>query len=88
MIEVERFHELAGHFEFDEGQSRFKAETLAAERMGVKRWEAINAIRDGHSEKARDHREAHGRDAANNLPGVQPHPAKQNRPMPERHIQA
>jgi predicted aminopeptidase len=88
MIEVERFHELAGHFEFDEGHSRFQAETRAAERMGVKRWEAINAIRNGNSEEARDHRKAPRGNAANNLPGVQSHPAEQNRPMPKRHIQA
>lgn len=82
MIEAERFHELAGHFEFDEGMTRFKAETKAADRMGVKRWEAMNAIGNGHPAQARDHREAHGRNAANDLPGVQRGTAKQNRPMP------
>lgn len=56
-FEVERFEELAGMFEFDDGMSRFSAETKAAARFGMPRWkamEAANADRVGNSEAARD----------------------------------
>lgn len=48
-----------------------------------------DGISMGHSEHGRDHRmQAHGRDGAHHLPGVQRRAAQQDRPMLERHVQA
>lgn len=48
-------------------------------------------IEDGNSmgnySQARDHREANQRHTAHHMPGVQPHPAQQGGPVPERHVQ-
>lgn len=48
-----------------------------------------DGISMGHSERGRDHRlQAHGRDGAHNLPGVQRRAAEQVGPVLERHVQA
>ena len=57
----DQFEERAGVLEFDNGMTRFAAETEAARRQGVKRWEAIDAIRKRNSQAARDQRAAAGR---------------------------
>lgn len=41
-FDFERFEELAAVLEFDNGMTRFEAETEAARRQGVMRWEAMN----------------------------------------------
>lgn len=40
-VDFERFEETAAILEFDEGMARFDAETEAARRQGVQRWEAM-----------------------------------------------
>ena len=46
--EIEAWEERAAIQEFDGGLERFAAETAAAEAMGLKRYEVINAIRTRH----------------------------------------
>ena len=72
MIDAVRFFELAGHFEFDEGETRFRAETLAAERIGFKRHEVISAIRQRNLARRGDHRFPDGWKPEGDMPGVQP----------------
>ena len=88
MLDVDLFNERAAIMEFDGGLSRFAAETAAAEAQGFTRWEAINAIRIGHTRQGRDHGQADARHAAHDLPGVQPASQEQDRPMPKRDIPA
>ena len=76
-MDIERFHELAGFFEYDEGMTRFRAEELAAHRLGVQRWEAINAISKRNSQCGGDIRQAPSRDAANAMPVMQSAPSEQ-----------
>jgi len=88
MLDVDQFEERAALVEFGGGLSRFEAETLAAEEQGYNRWEAMNEIRKRNSGQAR-HTAAPGhRNATHDMPGVQPAPAQENRPMPERDNQA
>lgn len=88
MLDRDAFEERAAIAEFDGGLSRFQAETLAAKEQGLTRWEALNAIRMGHSEGARDQRETGNRNATGNLPAMQPKPEKQDGAMPVRDVQA
>jgi len=41
VIDVDQFEERAAILEYCDGMSRFEAETEAAKRQGVKRWEAL-----------------------------------------------
>lgn len=86
MFEIERFDELAGFFEYDEGMSRFQAEERAATRLNVKRWEAMNAIRKRDSERGGNIRQTPARQPADNLPGMQPTAAQQGGQMPIRNV--
>lgn len=88
MLDLDAFEERSAIMEFDGGMSRFEAETRAAAEQGVTRWEAINEIRKRNSARGGDLRPAAHGDATHDLPGVQSHPAKEARPMPERHVQA
>ena len=88
MFDRDAFEERSAIMEFDGGLSRFQAETLAAQAQGFTRWEMMNEIRQRDSEQARHHRQADDRDNADNLPGVQPHAAEQNRQVPVRDVQA
>ena len=88
MIDVERFHELAGFFEYDDRMTRFQAETHAAARLGFLRHEVINEIRSRNSQSGRDMRQASARKPADSLPGVQPHPKEETGPLPFGDVQA
>ena len=88
MICLDTFTERAAILEYDHGMSRFAAETEAARRQGVQRWEAINEIKQRNPQGQRDQRAEVQRDAAHDVSRVQRHPAQQGRPMPERSVQA
>jgi hypothetical protein len=45
VIDVDQFEERAAWLEYCDGMSRFEAETEAARRQGVKRWEALQECR-------------------------------------------
>lgn len=88
MMDVEAFEDRAAWLEHCDGMTRFAAETEAARRQGMKRWEALNEIGRRDTAGGRHNRPADARDAADNLPGVQPPSEKQERPVPERDVQA
>lgn len=89
MIDLDAFSERAAIMEFDAGMSRFQAETRAAAEQGKKRWEVLDEIRERHSARQRDQREAmDGKPRQNDVPGVQPAPKEENRSVPERHAEA
>lgn len=86
MIDIEAFEERAAIMEFDGGLSRFRAETLAAAAQGKRRDEVMNEIRRRDSERARHRAGALARQQrADDLPGVQPAPQEEARPVSERH---
>lgn len=91
-IDRDQFEERAAIMQFDGGLSRFEAETQAAKAQGLTRWQAMEAIRNGNSlgdhPAARDQREANDRNGQGGLPGMQRSAAEQDRPMPQRHVQA
>ena len=85
---MDDFEDRAAVLEFDNGMTRFAAETEAARRQGINRWEAINAIRNRNSQAARDHCAADAGQPTGGMSGVQPASQKEKRSMPERHVQA
>jgi len=84
-MDVDTFIERAAIMEFDGGLSRFDAETAAARAQGVERWEAMNAVR-GIGE-ARDNRASNERDAADDMPAMQPASEEAERPVPVGDVQ-
>lgn len=92
MFDRDAFEERAAIMEFEGGLSRFDAETAAAAAQGMSRWQAMEAIRNGNSmgdrPAPRDHREADDRNGQGAVPGMQLAAAEQDRPMPQRHVQA
>lgn len=88
MIDLDAWEERAAILEFDEGMSRFAAETEAARRQGVERWRFTNAKRERDPQQARDHREAVERDNANHVSGVQRGAEKQDGSLPQRDVPA
>lgn len=54
MIDIERYEHTAAWLEYCDGMTRFAAETEAARRQGVKRWEARNEIDKRDSERGRN----------------------------------
>lgn len=87
-MDVARFHELAGWFEFHDGRSRFEAETLAADRIGYKRHEVRDEISKRNTQGGGNLRSADERHSANDLPGMQSAQTKEIRPMPVRDVHA
>lgn len=87
-MDIEAFQERAAIIEYDGGIDRFTAETMAAEAQGMKRWEAINAIRQRDTKRTRDNGQKAIRQSADNLSGVQPHAPQENRSVPVGHISA
>ena len=74
-FDIERFEERAAIMEYDAGMTRFEAETAAAALQGVKRYEAINIIRN--SQQGGDTRSQNERHAKNGLSRMQPVPKKE-----------
>jgi len=86
-MNLDAFVERAARKEYGCGMSRFQAETEAAQEQGYARWQVMNELRRTNFEQA-PHLcpEAFG-DSADHLPGVQPDPEEQGRPVPERDFQ-
>lgn len=87
-MDWDQFDERVAICMVDGGLNQFDAETVAARDQGKERWEVKNEITRRNTEHARHHRAVYERDAADHMPGVQPKPTKEERPMPERHVQA
>lgn len=87
MLDIDQYENTAAWLEYCDGMSRFQAETEAARRQGYQRWEATNEIRKRHFEGQRDRGQAAGGDATHDLPGMQPAPEEEARPVPERDVQ-
>lgn len=78
-FDPDTFEERAAIMEYDGGLSRFRAETLAAEAQGVKRWEALHEVANRVVEQKRDQREALAqRPSQDDLPQVQPNQTKED----------
>lgn len=45
-VDIDRFEGTAAWLEYCDGMTRFAAETEAARRQGMTRWEAMNEIRE------------------------------------------
>ena len=86
-MDIDAWAERSAIMEFDAGLTRFNAETAAARAQGFERHEVMHEIRKRNSQSARDQRQATARDAAGDLPGVQPDAQEKIRPMPERDVQ-
>ena len=89
-FDIDAFEERAAIAEFDGGQTRFQAETMAAQAQGVTRWQALQIIKGtkdangsglagghGHSARTMD-----GKRDAESVPELQPVAEEENRPMP------
>lgn len=74
MIDLDQFENTAAWLEHCDGMSRFAAETEAARRQGVKRWQVMDHAKNngGDTQGRGDQRQASSRHAADNLPRVQP----------------
>lgn len=71
-FDVDAFEERAAIMEFDGGLSRFEAETAAAQAQGVKRWEALDAIRKSNTGRGGNLGAAMERQRGeDDMPGVQ-----------------
>ena len=89
-FDIDAFEERAAIAEFDGGQTRFQAETMAAQAQGVTRWQALKIIRgtkdangSGHSQGCRDTGPAMaGQSCPDDLPGMQRGAKEENRPVP------
>ena len=84
-FDLDEFEERAAIMEFDGGLTRFKAETEAAKRQGLTRWQAMGARSEqlGNLAAARDQGGEGQRDVPHDMPRVQRGAAKQNGSMPE-----
>lgn len=89
-FDLDQFTERAAIREFDGGQSRFDAETGAAQEQGVARWQALQMVKEhedangrGPAGAARHHADTLGgqRDA-DPLPRVQRQSQEEARPLP------
>ena len=92
MFDPDAFEERAAILEYEAGLSRFAAETGAAAMQSISRWEALQEVKRakhrGDFTRGGDNRQAGERDAAGDMPGVQPRQAQQDGPVPERDVQA
>ncbi|MDF3607535.1 hypothetical protein PE067_16125 [Paracoccus sp. DMF-8] len=95
-LDVDQFVERAAICEFDGGMSRFDAETAAAQEQGLARWQALQIIKgqadangSGHPSRGGDtDPEVARQRGANDLPGVQQHPAQKDRSVSQHFAQA
>ena len=87
-VDLDAFEERAAIMEFDGGLTRYQAETKAARAQGLQRREVMDAIRERHSQQARDRGQALERNGSDNLSAVQPAAQEQARSVPQRDVQA
>ena len=86
----DQFTERAAIHEYEGNQTRFNAETAAAQEQGVARWQALQLVKEhedanGRGPAGADGHQAHamgGQRDANDLPRVQRQPQEEARPMP------
>ena len=86
----DQFNERAAIREFDGGQTRFDAETAAAQEQGVPRWQALQLVKEHQDANGRGSAGAVGHQAhamggkrdADDLSRVQRQPQEEARPMP------
>ena len=84
-MDRDRFEERAAIMEFEGDMSRFRAETNAAAEQGATRWEALGDVARRVVSAARDQRQAvAGAERQGDMPGVQPHPTQEGRPVSKR----
>lgn len=93
MADLDQFETTAAWLEYCDGMSRFEAETEAACRQGLGRWQVMeakrDAKRDGDSERGGDRGAAMaGQQRQDAMPGMQLAPQEESRSMPERDAQA
>lgn len=94
-FDIDAFEERAAIAEFDGGQSRFQAETMAAQAQDVTRWQALQIIRgtkdangSGHSQGCRDTGPAMaGRQRSQCMSTMQPISEKEEGSLPEHYAQ-
>lgn len=92
----DQFTERAAIREYDGGQTRFDAETAAAQEQGIARWQVLQIVKEHHDANGRGpagadghHADALGRQRdAVSLSRVQPEPQEEARPLPERQPEA
>lgn len=85
----DQFTERAAIREYDGGQTRFDAETAAAQEQGVARWQALQIVKERGDANGRGPAGADGHQAralggerdADDLPRVQPEPQEEARPV-------
>ena len=87
-MDLDAFVERAAIKEYCGGMSRFQAETEAAEAQGFKRWEVLNAISKRDSGHGGNIGQAHGGNAADNMPGMQRGAKEENRSLLGGDVQA
>lgn len=86
----DQFNERAAIREFDGGQTRFDAETAAAQEQGVPRWQALQLVKEHEDANGRGPAGATGHQAhamggqrdADDLSRVQRQPQEEARPLP------
>ena len=86
----DQFNERAAIREFDGGQTRFDAETAAAQEQGVARWQALQIVKEhedanGRGPAGADGHPTHamgGKRDADDLSRVQLQPQEEARPLP------
>lgn len=88
MIGLDEWDERSAILEYDQGMTRFAAETEAARRLGFKRYEAVNAKRERDTAGRRDHGSTVEWDDAGAVPGVQRPASEEGRPLLERDVPA
>lgn len=88
MNDLDAFEERASIIEFDDGASRFEAETLAARAQGYQRWEVVHEIRRRNSTDARHLRAQMDGHHFDDLPEMQSIPEEEAGAMSQRHLQA
>ena len=85
----DQFTERAAIHEYEGNQTRFNAETAAAQEQGVARWQALQLVKEhedanGRGPAGADGHQAHamgGQRDANDLPRVQRQPQEEARPV-------
>lgn len=87
--DLDQFEQTAAWLEYCDGMTRFQAETEAARRQGLQRWEILNAKRSGDFERGGDNRSEVAREQRPDaMPGMQPASQKEIGPVPECDAQA
>lgn len=69
-----------------DGASQYEAETIASRDQGFERFEVKHEISKRNLEHERHHRSIYEWHPTHHLPRVQSAPAKEERPVPERHV--